>query len=250
MKRVIILITLLAIFLSISAYSQNEKLTFEIKYGFIGAAEAVLSVEEITYTDTTLAWMISAKTKSFKFFDVVFKVRDQIVSYVNPSNGLPYEFIKNLKEGNYRQKREHSYDRETKTSLYRKWRFKHKYWKEKVIEIPEDTHDIFSAFYWTRQQDLAPGDTLSLSVTTDGVTAPIKIIVHERKKKDTIFGRVNCLKIEPIVDGETIFANSGKVYIWLTDDDEKIPVLLESKIIFGSFKAILRKAKNGTKPKK
>jgi hypothetical protein len=246
-----VIIIVLVLFVGVlSAYEKNEKLTFEVKYGVISAAEAVLEVKEVAYTDTTNAIRVSAKTKTHSFFDSIFKVRDEIYSYIDPETKLPYEFIKNLKEGNYRQRREHTYDRQSLTTLYRRWSFKKEVWKDKVMEIPADTYDMFSAFYWTREQNLTPGDTLSLDVTADGVTAPIKIIVHKREKIDTIFGKVNCLKIEPVVDGETIFANSGKVFIWLTDDDRKIPVLLESKIVFGSFRAILTEAKNVLTSKK
>ncbi|MBN2829426.1 MAG: DUF3108 domain-containing protein [Candidatus Cloacimonetes bacterium] len=249
MKR--ILIAILVFYIGVAwAYKNNEKLTFETKYGIISAAEAVLEVNEVAYTDSSNALRISAKTKTYPFFDSIFKVRDEIYSYIDPTTKLPYEFIKNLKEGNYRQKREHSFDRKNLTTLYRRWSFKTEKWREKVLEIPADTYDMFSAFYWTREQNLTPGDTLSLSVTSDGTTAPIKIIVHKREKIDTLFGKRNCIMIEPVVDGETIFANSGRVFIWLTDDEQKIPVLLESKIVFGSFKAILIKAENVSTPKK
>ncbi len=249
MKKGIILIVWLLGIAQLFSYQVGEKLTFDIKYGFIKAAKAVLAVDSVSY-DSTTAVQVSAKTNTYSFFDSVFKVRDEIKSIIDPESKLPHEFIKKLKEGNYRQHRVHVFMRDEKLTMYRKWKFKHKIWKEKYLEIPADTHDMFSAFYWSRQQDMAPGDTLSLTVTADGVTAPIKIICHKREKIDTIFGEVRCLKIEPIVDGETIFANSGRVFIWLTDDEEKIPVLLESKIIFGSFRAILRNAKNVIKRKK
>jgi hypothetical protein len=42
------------------------------------------------------------------------------------------------------------------------------------------------------------------------------------------------------LEGEAIFKQTGNIYIWLTNDEYKIPMLLESKIIFGHFRAILR----------
>ncbi len=249
MRKAFLIVIIFSLVSHLFSYRVGEKLTFDIKYGFIKAAEAVLAVDSVAYEDST-AIQVSATTKTYPFFDSIFKVRDEIKSIINPDTGLPYEFVKKLKEGNYRQHRIHVFKRNDNLTMYRKWKFKQEVWKETYMEIPPDTHDMFSAFYWSRERELVPGDTLNLSVTADGVTAPIKIICHKREKIDTIFGEVNCLKIEPVVDGETIFANSGRVFIWLTDDEEKIPVLLESKIIFGSFKAVLRNAKNVTKRKK
>ena len=88
------------------------------------------------------------------------------------------------------------------------------------------------------------GDTLQISVTTDGKSYNALVCVLQREKIKTIFGEIDCLKIQPDLIGESIFKQSGNIYIWLTDDDEKIPVLLESKVIFGSFKAVLVKAEN------
>lgn len=56
--------------------------------------------------------------------------------------------------------------------------------------------------------------------------------------------------IEPILKGEAIFKQTGKILIWVTNDEEKIPVKLQSKIIFGSFYAILTDAKNVALKKK
>ena len=64
-----------------------------------------------------------------------------------------------------------------------------------------------------------------------------------KEKIKTIFGEIDCLKIQPDLI-ESQYSSNQAIYIFLTDDDEKIPVLLESKVIFGSFKAVLVKAEN------
>jgi hypothetical protein len=67
-------------------------------------------------------------------------------------------------------------------------------------------------------------------------------VVHGTEEMDTIFGKKRCIKIQPLLVGESLFKQTGAIYIWLTDDAQKIPVLLESKIIFGHFRAILTNA--------
>ncbi|HQO18189.1 MAG TPA: DUF3108 domain-containing protein, partial [Candidatus Cloacimonas sp.] len=53
---------------------------------------------------------------------------------------------------------------------------------------------------------------------------------------------IECLVIEPKLKGEAIFKQSGRILIWVTNDEYKIPVRLESKITIGSFVAILKSA--------
>jgi hypothetical protein len=66
--------------------------------------------------------------------------------------------------------------------------------------------------------------------------------VHRKEKVKSIFGEVECLVIEPKLKGEAVFKQTGDIFIWVTNDEYKIPVKLESKITFGSFSATLDSA--------
>ena len=93
--------------------------------------------------------------------------------------------------------------------------------------------------YYVRNQDLAVGDTLLINVTVDGKSVVTKVLVHRIESIKTIFGKTECLVIEPVMVSEAVFKQTGRIQIWLTNDDSKIPVKMESKVTFGSFKAYL-----------
>jgi len=151
-------------------------------------------------------------------------------------------FTKKLREGSYRQHRIHLYYPQQNFTIYTK--IKRKKTTEKRMEIPDKTQDIFSAFYYYRLQNFVVGDTLTINVTADGRNYPAKVVAHRIEKIETIFGDTECIVVEPILEGDAIFKQTGEIYIWLTNDEYKIPVFLSSKIIFGHFKAILIDAKN------
>jgi hypothetical protein len=46
--------------------------------------------------------------------------------------------------------------------------------------------------------------------------------------------------IQPDLEGDALFQQTGDIFVWLTDDERKLPVLLQSKVIFGHFRATLR----------
>ena len=50
-----------------------------------------------------------------------------------------------------------------------------------------------------------------------------EIIVHRREKIKTIFGDINCLVIEPKLVSGAVFKQTGRITIWITDDEYKIP---------------------------
>lgn len=224
------------------AFVPPEELTFEIKYGIISAGEATLKVEEEVYKDSIAVYRLTSIARTNSFFDNIFKVRDQIESIWRKRDLVSLRFTKKLQEGTYRQHRIHFYYPEQNFTIYTK--FGKNKTSEERQDIAANTQDILSAFYWYRLQDFAVGDTLIINVTADGRNYPAKVVAHKLEKIETIFGKKECIVIEPILEGEAIFKQTGEIYIWLTNDDHKIPVLMSSKIIFGHFRAILKKAGN------
>lgn len=226
-----------------AAIRDGEKLTFSISYGVIKAAEATLEIKSDTLNDTPV-WLITSNAKTYPFFDSVFKVRDVVQSWWEKENLRSLRYSKRLNEGTYRQHRIHYYDHENNTSLYRRWNLKKQTFRDKQIPIPENTQDILSAFYLTRQQSLSPGSRFLIDVTTDGDTYKTEVIVHRRETIDSIFGKKSCLVIEPKLKGEAVFKQSGRILIWITDDEHKVPLKMTSKITFGAFTANLIDAQN------
>ncbi|MDD2231053.1 MAG: DUF3108 domain-containing protein, partial [Candidatus Cloacimonetes bacterium] len=240
-KRIILAVVLLLLATSMFAapFMDGEKLTFDVKYGIINAAEATLEARTSLYQGNPV-WHISTNASTHKFFDRIFKVRDRVESWWDKDTLLPYKFSKNLQEGNYRQHRVHIYNHKTLKSTYQKWNYKNSNFDNTVMDISPDTQDILSAFYSVRFTRLAVGKSVFINITADGREMRTEVVVHKREKVKTIFGTVNCLMIEPLLRSEAVFKQSGRILIWVTDDEYKIPVKLESKITIGSFVAYLK----------
>jgi hypothetical protein len=225
-------------------FQNNEKLKFKIKYGVISAGYATMNLDSVMFKDTIPCLEITTEAKTNSFFDGIFKVRDNIKSIWDRENKVTHQFSKKLREGTYRQRRDQYYYPEQNFSLYVKWDLKKNKRKEKTMEIPDQTQDILSAFYWIREQELKVGESHYVNVSADGDNYKAEVKVHRKETIDTIFGKKECLVIEPVLVGDAIFKQTGNIYIWITNDKLKVPVLMESKVIFGSFRAILKEAKN------
>lgn len=245
------LLFFLALYLSFSLHSiqNNEELTFDVTYGIVSAAEAKLTAEYIMHTDEVHTDPIPAIkatsiARTYSFFDIFFKVRDKITSISERDTGFALLYSKKLREGSYKQNRMHIYDRKNKNCYYQKWKYSTKEFREYNVAITDSTYDFLGAFYWIRKQELAVGDSLFIHMSGDGKSFLGKILVHKAQTLNTIFGKKRCLKIEPRLASEAIFKNTGRIFIWLTDDEYKIPVKMKSEVKYGSFIATLKKAKN------
>ncbi len=244
MLKVLIIIFIVFLSTQLFAFEIGEKLTFQIKYGFIKAGEATMQINNYIYQDSTECYKIESLAKTNSFFDNIYKVRDRIESIWDKNKLVTRRFTKKLQEGSYRQYRIHFYYPEQNFTIYTKFGRKTKKFKEKRMDIPANTQDILSALYYLRLQEFVVGDTLTINVTADGRNYPADVIIHRIEEMKTIFGDKNCYVVEPILKGDAIFKQTGKILVWLTADEHKVPVKMSSKIIFGSFKAILKNAKN------
>jgi len=244
MKRYLILTLMLACLgLQAVVFMDGEKLVFNAKYGLVNAAEATLEARTSSYQGNPV-WYLTTNAKTHSFFDKFFKVRDRVESWWDKDSLLPYKFAKNLEEGRYRQHRVHIYNHAAKSTTYQKWAFKQSRFVNEEMTMPADAQDILSAFYHVRNQELKVGRKVLVNITADGRNMPTEVVVHRIEKEKTIFGEIDCLVIEPKLQGEAIFKQTDRILIWLTNDAYKIPVKLDSKVAFGSFVATLISAQN------
>ena len=113
-----------------------------------------------------------------------------------------------------------------------------------AVTIKGMEHSIMSAFYYVRTMPLTVGDTSRFSAVSGKKRYELKVLVHGKEEiKTAALGKVKTVKVEPVLDGDGIFNSKGRIFIWLTDDDRRIPVLMQCEIALGSIKAKLMKIK-------
>ncbi|PKN75577.1 MAG: hypothetical protein CVU49_02445 [Candidatus Cloacimonetes bacterium HGW-Cloacimonetes-2] len=243
-KMILVMILLLiGIGLTATPFRDGEKLVFTVRYGVVNAAEATIETNGTSFQGVPV-WHLKISARTQPFFDPFFKIRDRVESWWRKDNLLPLKFSKNLQEGNYRQYRIHTYNHRANTTTYQKYAFRQETFITEEMPLVAGSQDILSAFFWVRHQSLTPGRSVFVHITADGRSMRTEVKVHRRETIDTIFGRKQCLVIEPKLAGEAVFKQSGRILIWLTDDEYKIPVKLDSAVSFGSFVATLSSAQN------
>lgn len=227
-------------------FGDGEELNFDISYGIITAGSVKMEVSASTWHDSIPTYIVTSNAKTTRFFDRLYKVRDLIEIEFDQTSFQSFRYHKKLREGSYRQNRINFYYPNLGYSILHKKDKKAKTWTEKRYDIPVPSHDIFTTFFRVRSLEFAEGDTLAVTVTDDGDVTTVNVLVHEIKRMKTALGKIDCFVLEPQLRGtDSIFKNTGDIFIYLTADDRKIPVLLESEVIFGSFRATLKSYKPG-----
>ena len=218
-------------------FRAGESLRFSIQYGFIKAGTAWLEVPEVVDWNGRPSWRLVARAESNGFFDKVYKVRNRIESVWDQQDRFSWRYFEDRHEGSYTANDTLTFDPGAGEVRYKDGR---------TYAIPPEAQDALSAFYYTRFQPLPLGGTITFDYHASRKSLPLDVKVLGRQKVKTPAGRFNCIVIEPVLKEGGIFKNKGRLVIWLTDDERRMPVLMKSKVLIGSISVVLQEARPGT----
>ncbi len=111
--------------------------------------------------------------------------------------------------------------------------------------------DMLSAFYYLRNLDLDKikiGDEIAIDLFFDSEMYPFKLKFLKNEIIKTKFGKIKTWKIRPIVQKGRVFEENESLTIWITDDDNKIPIRIKAALAVGSLKADLIEFKDLVSP--
>lgn len=204
----------------------GERLTYEILYSSIPAGHARLEVTTHGHGDNEI-YRITSTAQSNEVISLFFEVDDRIVSEVDATTFESRYFEKRLREGPNRKDERTYYDAD---GVVRSG--------DRAIPVEPGTRDILSALYYVRGQDLRVGEDVVINTFDGGKNYEARVRVLRRESVRTGDRDYDCLVVEPqLYEGP--FVKTGRILVWLTDDDRKLPVLLKSKVKVGSFVARL-----------
>lgn len=210
----------------------GENLVFSVRYGKIRAGEATLSIAKLDRTEGAPSFHLVSTAASNAVMDQVYPVRDRLESWLDADSLFSRRFEKHLREGKYRQDQVVRFDQTVGRATYH---------DGKTFDIPRGSVDVIAAFYKVRTMPLEPGAEFFLDSHTDKKTYAIKVKVTGRETVETPAGKFSCLVVEPRLRSGAFFKGDGKLTIWLTDDERRIPVQMKSKIPVGSISVLLER---------
>jgi hypothetical protein len=225
-----------------TAFIAGENLTYQIKYGFITAGMTQLSLTDTVFQNK-LVFHSYTVAQTTGLADKIYGVKDVYESWFDKETILPYKQISNVKEGRYTKYNEVIYNRNNNT-VHSK--------SSGIHKVPGKILDLSSTLYYIRRIDfskVSEGDELFLNMYFSDEVFPFRFIYMGKEVIRTKFGKISCLKINPVVEVGRMFKRSDDLTIWLTDDGNRIPVLIRMDIrIVGSVNLKLAKYENVANP--
>lgn len=230
-----------------NAFKDGEELTFRIRYGFITAGSAKMKVSIENFNNNRRVYHLKTTAKSASGFSWIYEVKDVVSSFVDYDYFYPVRFEKKLREGSYKADLFTDYIPTDSLAIVESIRYNSdmeiKKKKDYNVKVPPFSQDVLSSFYFIRLQDLEIGKSVYLTNHEKKKVYDMEVLVHKKETIEVEAGTFKCIMVEPVIKGEGLFKKKGRLRVWLTDDDKKIPVQMKSEVLIGDITTELIKIK-------
>ena len=219
-------------------FQAGEVLEYKLRYGFITAAEATIQVlnADLKFNNKpTYKLVVDAKTSGT--FDVFYKIRDHYDSYIDKTDLTPYFYQENVREASYRRQDKARFYQDTKKVVSNKGTF---------TAPTNQTFDLVSAYYFSRSLDISKmqlGDQFKLNYFLGKEIHQLQIKYVGKEVVKSKLGNIRCLKFSPSIEPGRIFRKDSNLYLWITDDGNRVPVKAQVEIIVGAVTMEIKSAK-------
>ncbi len=227
-------------------FEHGERIVYKVYYTlsfvWIAAGKVVFEVK-----DKGDHYHITASGRTLKSYDWIFKVRDYYDSFIEKSTLRPTRTVRKVHEGKYRLYDDVRYQHQDAIALSNKGKSKAEAQLEEIA-LNGCTHDILSSIYTMRNLDfgdIPTGTKVPFNIYIDRKIYDLKIVyegVNEQKRIKGL-GQTNTLLFKPELVVGNVFKDNDGMNIWVSNDENRIPLMIESPISVGKVRAVLREHK-------
>ncbi len=230
-----------------TAFSPGERLVFRAFYssaltGNVTAGDASLEILETPRAiggRTTMPVIGLMRTRGV--FNLFFRVNNRFESYIDHSAIAPLLFIRRVEEGKYRKSEDVMFNHFNRLAIS----------NTATVPIPAYVQDIISAFYFARTykfENPKIGDEFKVDFFLSDSVYVTRIVFDGYERIKTRLGTFNTLRFKPMVLRGKVFSQPYPMTLWISDDKNRVPLLVESGLVVGSVKLELSEYKGLRNP--
>jgi hypothetical protein len=212
------------------SFFKGETLVYEVRFLGVAAGTAILSVNDPITFNGYEVYPILSTVQSNDFVSFFYPVNDRVESYLDAKELYSHRINMKQHQGKRKRKKQIEFDQ-----------VKHKAVQIKedareTFDIPPKVNDFLSALYYFRaQRSIEVGRSVFIDVHEGEKNWKLEILVLGKETVITPMGTFETIKTQATPHYEGIFLSKGDLYIWMTNDTQRIPVKIESKIKVGQI---------------
>lgn len=248
-RSIITILMLLAILLPGVARAQHtpvppiEKLVYMGYYnwGFIWIKAGRVEFTQQPSDKYPDAQFLQAVGHTTSTWDEIFMLRDTLYSHFDNTTFKPYEFSRKAHEGKYHKTFDYTFDY-ADSVIYGDINRIGRWQKNDTTKMEANLYDMLSIAWYARGLDYSnykEGDKIPIKIFLDSEVCDLYIRYLGKDKFKLAGTKHECYVFAPLLVAGEVFKGGENMKVWVTADEKRIPLLVESKIIVGSVKGIL-----------
>ncbi len=219
---------------SVLAAPAKENYRYSISLWGVPAGHAYMKNETLVDADGRSARHLTTTIRSNDFISFFFPVKNHVDSLVDSRTMLPRHLFFQRREGSRHEQFDVTFDHVTNQVTVLKDG------KRSIHSILPGTHDPLSCLYFLRTMpNLEPDSSVYLPIHHDRKNYKVEVKVEAVESISGPWGEVEAIRLLAIMPFRGIFLNEGNIRFWLTNTKERIPVMMEARVIVGSVRALI-----------
>lgn len=213
------------------SFKEGERLSYTIDYGFVkaGTLDMIIKEDLVNIRDKNCYHAVASGTTT-GMTNWFFPVKDTYQTFIDVNSMVPQRFLRDVREGKYRKTESVEFNQKTNTAVNN---------GKDTVQMGANFQDILSAYYYSRCLDVSTmkeGDAVPVYAYLDATVNPFRLRYAGKETIVTKAGTFNCLVFKPEVQEGRAFADKEGMTIWISDDLNRIPVMVEAKLAVGAIK--------------
>jgi hypothetical protein len=213
----------LAAFGTAAADSITERLSYTVEWRLIHAGNVVV---EAGPSSAVL------KLESAGMVSTLYKIEDTYrVQFEAPFCAT--SSLMDAREGSRHRETAINFDRNrNRASLVEKDLDKNTIVSKSDVQIPNCVHDVIAALLQLRRTKVDVGQSVQLPVSDGRKSAAVKVEAQSREQVKTPAVTFKAVRYEINLLNGVVYSRKGRAFVWLTDDERRLPVQIRLRMSF------------------
>lgn len=233
MQSLLTILILLTFTVELFGRPNDETLDYSIRFGLIEGGKASLSTVHKVKEGKDMIFS-EMKLQSTGVTNTFYTVNNSFSCFINPVTCLPEKAFCKILEKEIDYDDEVVFFQEDSTLFSTQMG-----WDEAGGEILDIVSLIYNLRYSGRLKSLQKGDLIDIYFWDINEIYPMKMKVSGSEEIKTKAGTFQCLKIETVVKKGSDLSKKMPLTIWITNDAQKLPVMIQFNLKVVSIKCEL-----------
>ncbi len=210
-------------------FTPGESFTYSVAIGRFKLGEAWLRVDGIEAIDGRSLAQVTLVVEGGPPF---FRIRNRLSSWIEAGSMRSHRFERSIREGPKRYSDRYLLNQESGSYTAERWSEDLESFQPSAAEeggpMPTGAIDEIALLYLVRTLSLEPGDEHQMDRYFKPRSNPVVVRVLEREEIRVPAGHFQTIVVEPIIPEVGVFQANKKPRVWITDDEQRLIVRVQT----------------------